>query len=96
MSSMPSPEISIQRLRPPIGGIYHFAAKVGRLYTTRNGSQERIRLPFVEVWGETEDDARQKADAMIARILGDASTARVDALRLPAVPTATGEQTGGR
>ncbi len=64
-------EITTQRLRSPIGGVYHFAAKIRRLRETDDGVRWRPRLPFDEAWGETENEARQQAEEMIARLVRD-------------------------
>ncbi len=64
-------EITTHRLRSPIGDVYHFAAKIRRLPESDDGVRWRPRLPFDEAWGETENEARQKAEAMIARLVRD-------------------------
>jgi hypothetical protein len=64
-------EITIHRLRPPLGGVYYYAAKIRPVHTGEHGTPVRFRLPFDEVWGESEDETRQKAAAMVARLMGN-------------------------
>jgi len=66
--------ISVRQLVPPVGGLYHYAAKIEQLCRTTDGAYWRLRMPFAEAWAETEDEARQKAEAMIQRLTADLGT----------------------
>ena len=80
MSTVYDSEITIHRLSPPLGGLYHYTAKIRLVHGAENGARERLRLPFDEVWGETEEEARRQAEALIARLIGDAATVETAAI----------------
>lgn len=79
MSTELGVEITIHRLCPPLGGRYHYAAKIRPVQSSENGASVRFRLPFDEAWGESEDEARQKAAAMVSRLIGRVSVREISA-----------------
>jgi hypothetical protein len=81
MSTEFGAEITIYRLRPPLGGVYHYAAKIRPVYRSENGARARFRLPFDEVWGESEGEVRRNAAAIIARLVGNVPVGGASAMR---------------
>lgn len=55
--------ISTEKLLPPIGGVYTYAAKLAKL--VRNPGPDSMEVKFSEhrmgeMWGKTEEEAYQK------------------------------------
>lgn len=53
-------EIATEKLDQPIGGLYHYMAKIASLYRIEGEKITPMQHGIVEVWGITETDARQK------------------------------------
>lgn len=64
--------IDVKPLIEPIGGVYRFVAKLAYCYESLAGGPEKSVDPGIgEVWGQTEDDARQKLKSKMEAWISD-------------------------
>ena len=56
-----------ERLKSPIRGIYHYAAKVSVTVKLKKGGARRVSPDIGEMWGATQDDAHDRMERAVEK-----------------------------